>query len=126
MSTRRTVLVDTPQQSPSSRLDHVMGVGIKLHTASINVAGNTPHMRSPVFRVKGGYWATPIVYDVKVALRGKVVAVVGFMEFKQTKGAFFPQVKYNQENKIIFDNQDKILDLARDYARRQTGWKLEE
>ena len=90
---------------------------------AIGVAGNTPRKAAGTTRfvVARGYWATPEVYDVVVAVGGREVAVVGFIDLIQTKGALFWQVPYDEAR---YYNKDAVLNLARAYARRITGWEL--
>jgi hypothetical protein len=112
-----------------SRLDHVLRTGLNAArfdalTAPTKVAGSTPRKISPVFRVKNGYWATPQIYDVNITQNGKFVAMVAFKEFDH-KGSFYHQLgdDYDARDKLE-EYEDKIIDLARDYARKQTGWEL--
>ena len=122
---RHTSTPYNPAQSPGSRLDAVLRAGTALRTAPIGVAGNTPHKNSPVFRAKSGYWATPEVYDVRITRYGKIVAVVGFMEFRQKEGALSSQGSDMEQRILVINNKDHILDIAREYARKQTGWELQ-
>jgi hypothetical protein len=115
----------------SNRLDHVLRAGLAANaarfdalTAPTEVAGNVSRKNSD-FRVAGGYWATPQVYDVNITLGGRLVAAVGFIQFDQRKGALFPQVDYDDPMfDVVYANEAKICNLARDYARRRTGWEL--
>lgn len=114
----------TTAASPRS-LEAVLACG-----ASVGVAGNTPRVAKASrtmtsYVVDRGYWATKDhrVYDVVVLFEGRPVAVVGFTEGRQTNGALFWQIP-DDERTEHNNNKPEILDLARSYARLDTGWQL--
>lgn len=86
----------------------------------------TPHgpdkLNNVLYVAVYGYFATPVVYDVVVTANERSVAVVGFIDGKQTKGALFWQVRYMEYRRY---DEEAVLEVARAYARNVTGWALE-
>ena len=98
-----------------SRLTAVLASGL----TNVKTANDAQYV------VKRGYWATSTssVYDVEITTQGRVVAVVGFMDKIQKKGALFWKVGHKEQAEFMAD-EAIILDLARSYAQDATGWDL--
>ena len=83
---------------------------------------HTPLLPDDALSVRNGAFVTSDVHDVQVEVPGLgVVAVVGFMQERQTEGALFWQVSCD-----VYRDYDEaaILNLARQHARKATGWAL--
>ena len=69
---------------------------------------------------------TPKVFDVHVASEdGRHIVMIAFMESVQTNGKVFWKVEYDERRRLSKD-LSTLKDIARDYARKETGWELVE